>query len=92
MIVLGLILWVSIALVEWVIRVWYYQDGFEGGVGFLKPIEIAASWGAIQRGDPNCFLAIACDKNAIQNRELYLIDYESFMETYEKVTELPIFN
>jgi hypothetical protein len=59
---------------------------------FLKPIEIAATWGAIQRGDPNCFLAIACDKNAIQNGELYLIDYESFMETYEKVTELPILN
>ncbi len=59
---------------------------------FLKPIEIVASWGAIQRGDPNCFLAIACNKNAIQNGELYLIDYESFIETYEKVIELPILN
>lgn len=49
------------------------------------PIVIQASWGESQYGDENCFIVDVCDDGGIDMAgEPYLIDSDSFFETYRE--------
>jgi hypothetical protein len=52
---------------------------------FGEPIEIMASWGSPQNGDANCMIADTCDSNGSCDGEPYLIDSNSFSQTYKEV-------
>ncbi len=52
---------------------------------FGEPIEVAAAWGAPQRGGADCFIADTCDEDGILTGEPYLIAADAFAATYRPV-------
>jgi PGDYG protein len=49
---------------------------------FKQPIKLMASWGEMQYGDSDCYIAVTCDEHGVTTSDPYLIDREAFERTY----------
>ncbi len=68
-----------------------FKDGIYSAKGYCRviknpygaPIEIMASWGELQFGDENCYIADTCDADGgDMGGEPYIIEVSAFAQTY----------